>query len=148
MQNQIDSDLKAAMLAGDKVKAEILRGLKSALQYEAVNIKSEDRSLSDDQAQKVLAKESKKRQETAEIYKKANEAERAEKELAEKAVIDNYLPKQLSDEEVEKLVMQEIEKSGASTQADMGRVIGAVKAQAGASADGAMIARIVKEKLL
>jgi uncharacterized protein YqeY len=148
MQNQIDSDLKAAMLAGDKVKAEILRGLKSALQYEAVNIKSEDRSLSDDQAQKVLAKESKKRQETAEIYKKANETERAEKELAEKAVIDNYLPKQLSDEEVEKLVMQEIEKSGASTQADMGRVIGAVKAQAGASADGAMIARIVKEKLL
>jgi uncharacterized protein YqeY len=148
VQAQIDSDLKAAMLSGDKAKVEILKGLKSALQYEAVSLESNDRILNDEQTQKVLAREAKKRSDTAELYKKANETQRAEKELAEKAVIDNYLPKQVSEEEVAKVVAQEIEKLGASSQADMGKVIGAVKAKLGASADGATIARLAKEKLL
>jgi uncharacterized protein YqeY len=147
MQDQIERDLKAAMLSGDKIKTEVLRGLKSAMQYEAVSLRSEDRSLSEEQAQKVLAREAKKRQETAELYKNANEHERANKELAEKEIIDVYLPQQLPEEEVSKVVEEEIEKSGASTQADMGRVIGAVRAKLGASADGAMIARLVKENL-
>jgi uncharacterized protein YqeY len=147
MQDQIERDLKAAMLSGDKIKTEVLRGLKSAMQYEAVSLRSEDRSLSEEQAQKVLAREAKKRQETAELYKNANEHERANKELAEKEIIDVYLPQQLPEEEVSTVVEEEIEKSGASTQADMGRVIGAVRAKLGASADGAMIARLVKENL-
>jgi uncharacterized protein YqeY len=147
MQEQIESDLKAALLSGDKTKVEILKGIKSALQYEAVSLGSDNRSLTEEQAQKVLARESKKRLDTAEIYKNANENDRADKELSEKAVIDNYLPKQLPEGEIAKVVMQEIEKSGASSQADMGKVIGAVKARLGASADGGTIARLVKEKL-
>jgi uncharacterized protein YqeY len=147
MQEDINRDLKAAMLSGDKDKVEVLKGLKSALQYEALNLKSEGRILSDEQTQKVLARESKKRQETAELYKNAGETERSDKELGEKQIIDVYLPKQLSEDEINKAVMEEIEKSGASSQTDMGRVIGAVRGRLGASADGSVIARLVKEKL-
>jgi len=147
MQEEIERDLKAAMLSGDKSKVEVLKGIKSALQYEAVSQRSENRSLSDEQIQKVLAREAKKRHETAELYKNANEPERADKELAEKEIIDHYLPKQLSEEEISKAVAEEIEKSGATTTADMGKVIGAVRGRLGASADGAVIARLVKEKL-
>jgi uncharacterized protein len=147
VQEQIESDLKAAMLAGDKTKAEVLKGVKSAMQYEAMNLKTQDKSLSPEQAQKVLAREAKKRQETAEIYKKAGEDERANKELAEKETIDAYLPKQLSEEEIEEAVIEEIKTSGATSQADMGKVIGAVRAKLGAAADGAVIAKVAKEKL-
>jgi uncharacterized protein YqeY len=147
MQEQLERDLKAAMLAGDKFKTEVIKGIKSALQYEAVSQRSEDRSLNDEQVQKVLARESKKRQDAVELYKNAGEQERADKERAEKEIIDAYLPKQLSEDEINKTVLEEIENSGASSQADMGRVIGAVRSKLGASADGAVIARLVKEKL-
>jgi uncharacterized protein YqeY len=147
VQEQVERDIKAAMLSGDKAKAEVLKGLKSAMQYEAVSLNSEDRKLDDKQAQKVLVKEAKKRQDTAEIYKKAGEQERAAKELAEKQIIDTYLPQQLPEEEVAKVVEEEVEKLGASSAADMGRVIGKVRGRLGASADGALIARLVKEKI-
>jgi uncharacterized protein YqeY len=147
VQDQLERDLKAAMLAGEKDKTEILKGIKSALQYEAVSQKSGDRSLSEEQILKVLARESKKRQETAELYKNAGEQERAKKELDEKEIIDGYLPKQLSEDEISKSVIEEIENTGASSMADMGRVIGAVKGKLGASADGSVIARLVKEKI-
>jgi uncharacterized protein YqeY len=147
MQEQIERDLKAAMLAGDKNKVEVLKGLKSALQYEAVSINSEGRILNDERVLKVLAREAKKRQDAADIYEKAAEQERAAKELAERQIIDAYLPKQLPEEEVAKAVAEEIEKSGAKSTADMGRVIGAVRGKLGASADGALIAKLVKEKL-
>jgi uncharacterized protein YqeY len=147
VQEQIERDLKAAMLSGDKIKADILRGLKSALQYEAVSLQSADRTLTDEQVQKVLAREAKKRQDTAEIYKNANEVERANKELSEKKVIGAYLPEQLSEEEIGVVVTQEIEAIGAQSQADMGKVIGAVRSKLGAAADGAVIAKLVKEKL-
>jgi uncharacterized protein YqeY len=147
VQGKIERDLKAAMLAGDKDKVEVLRGLKTALQYEAVSVGSQDRSLSEEAAQKVLAKESKKRQDTAEIYKNAGEQQRAETELAEKKIIDTFLPEQLSDEEIKKAVDEEIAKLGASSTADMGKVIGAVRQRLGAAANGSTIARLVKESL-
>lgn len=147
MQEQIERDLKAAMLSGDKQKAEVLRGLKTALQYEAVSVGSQDRSLSDEAAQKVIAKEAKKRGDTAEIYTNAGETQRADAELAEKRIIDAYLPEQLSEEDVKKTVDEEIIKSGATSPADMGKVIGAVRVKLGAQADGATIARLVKEAL-
>jgi uncharacterized protein YqeY len=147
VQDQLQSDLKAAMLSGDKNKVEVLKGIKSALQYEAVNMKSDDRTLNDEQIQKVIARESKKRAETAELYKNAGETDRANKELAEKEIIDAYLPKQLSEGEIAKVVEEEITSTGASSTAEMGKVIGAVRGKLGASADGAVIARLVKEKL-
>jgi uncharacterized protein YqeY len=147
MQQKIESDIKAAMLAGDKAKTEVLRGLKTAIQYEAVSLRSQDRSLSDEAVQKVLARESKKRQDTADIYKKAGEQQRAETELAEKKIIDAYLPEQLPEDEIIKVVNEEVSNLNASSPADMGKVIGAVRQRLGAKAEGATIARLVKEAL-
>jgi uncharacterized protein YqeY len=147
MQEQIDQDLKQALLGGDKAKAETLRGLKSALLNEAIAQNARDSGLSDEQTQKVLARESKKRQEAADLYKQGGSAERAAAELAEKTIIDAYLPEQLSEAEIAKLVDEEINKAGSPGPQDMGRIIGAVRGRAGAAADGAAIARLVKEKL-
>jgi uncharacterized protein YqeY len=147
MQEQIERDLKAAMLAGEKEKAEVLKGIKNALQYEAVNTGARAEGLSDEQVQKVLAREAKKRQEAADLYKNANESERAQKELAEKDIISKYLPEQLSEEEVSKVVTEEISKLDNPTPADMGKVIGAVRGRLQGQADGALIARLVKENL-
>lgn len=147
MQDQLDKDLKAAMLSGDKQRTEVLKGLKNALQYEAVAQNSAERRLSDEQISKVLAREAKKRQEAASIYQKAGESERTRTELAEKTIIENYLPERLDNAAIAELVKAEIAVAKAPTMADMGKIIGAVKAKAGSAADGATIARLVKENL-
>ena len=147
MQEQIDKDLKQALLGGDKPKAETLRGLKSAILNEAIAQGARDSGLSDEQIQKILAKESKKRQEAADLYKQGGSQERADSELSEKAIIDAYLPEQLGEDEIAKLVDEEVSKAGQPTMQDMGRIIGAVRARAGSQADGAVIAKLVKEKL-
>jgi uncharacterized protein YqeY len=147
MQEQIDRDLKVALLAGDKAKAETLRGLKSALLNEAIAQNARETGLSDEQIQKILAKESKKRQEAADLYKQGGAEDRASAELAEKAIIDAYLPEQMSETEIAKLVDEEVAKAGNPTMQDMGRIIGAVRARAGGQADGALIAKLVKDKL-
>ena len=147
MQEKIEADIKAAMLSGDKVKAETLRNIKSALLNEAIAQGARDSGLSDEQIQKVLAREAKKRTEAAELYAKAGETARAECERAEEEIIKGYLPEQASEEEVAKVVEAAIAELGATAPADMGRVIGAVRAKLGARADGAVIARLAKEKL-
>jgi uncharacterized protein len=147
MQEQIERELKTALLAGDKAKAETLRGLKSALLNEAISQNARDSGLTDEQIQKILARESKKRQEAADLYTRGGAPERASAELAEKAIIDAYLPEQLSEADVARLVDEEIAKAGAPTMQDMGRIIGAVKARAGGQADGGLIAKLVKDKL-
>lgn len=147
MIEQIQKDLKDAMLSGNKTKAETLRGLKNALQYEAVALKTKVEELSDEQIQKVFAREAKKRQEAADIYKNAGEADRTQKELDEKAIIDTYLPEQLDESAIKTVVDEEIAKLDTPSMQDMGKVIGAVKAKLGGSADGATVARLVKEGL-
>jgi uncharacterized protein YqeY len=147
MQQQIDKDLKEALLAGDKAKAETLRGIKSALLNEAIATGARDSGLADDAIQKILAKESKKRQEAADLYKQGGADDRASKELAEKAIIDTYLPAQMSEAEISKLVDEEIAKVPGATMQNMGQIIGAVRGRAGGTADGALIAKLVKEKL-
>ena len=147
MQQQIDKDLKEALLGGDKAKAETLRNVKSALLNEAISQGARDTGLSDEQIQKILAKESKKRQEAADLYKQGGAQDRADAELAEKEIIDSYLPEQMSEDQVAQIVDQEIQKAGSPTMQDMGRIIGAVRGRAGSTADGGLIAKLVKEKL-
>lgn len=147
MDDRINQDLKAAMLSGDKRRVEVLKGIKNAIVYETVNLKVKEAGLNDEQAQKVLAHESKKRAEAAELYKNAGAEERASAELAEKAIIDTYLPKQLNELAILATVKEEITKNGASSLVDMGKIIGAVKARLGVAADGATIARLVKKEL-
>lgn len=147
LEQQLEDDIKAALLSGDKVKATTLRGLKATLLNVKVAQGKRDSGLSDDEVIAVFAKESKKRQESAELYKQGGSQERVDAELAEKAIIDSYLPTQASEEEISAAIDQAIAQTGASAPSDMGKVIGAVKAKFGASADGAVIARLAKEKL-
>ena len=147
MQEQIERDLKTALLAGDKPKAETLRGLKSAILNEAIAQNARDSGLPGEQIQKILTKQSKQRQEAADLYTQGGSPDRAAAELAEKTIIDAYLPEQMAEGEVAKIVDEEIAKVSQPTMQDMGRIIGAVRAQAGPQADGAVIAKLVKEKL-
>jgi uncharacterized protein len=144
---RLEQDIKTALLAGDKTRATTLRGLKAVLLNVKVATGKRDSGLTDAEVLPVLSKESKKRQESADLYKQGGDQTRAEAELTEKAIIDAYLPTQLGEDELAKRVDEAIKQTGAQGPAGLGQVIGQVKAQAGASADGAIIARIAKEKL-
>ncbi len=147
IKDRIAQDLKQALLEGDKFKVTVLRGLKSAIGYAEVAEGKRDTGLSDDQIIALLQKEAKKRQESADLYQKASDTERAEKELAEKAIVEVYLPAQLSESEVAAHVDAVISELNAQDSKAMGQVIGAVKAKTNGAADGALIARLVKERL-
>ncbi|MEI8338737.1 MAG: GatB/YqeY domain-containing protein [bacterium] len=147
LENRLKQDIKTALLAGDSAKATTLRGLHANLLDVKIKEGKRESGLTDEEVLKVFAKESKKRHESAELYKQGGSAERADKELAEKAIIDAYLPEQLSEDAVLKLIDEAITQTGASSMAEMGKVIGAVKGKAGSTADGALIAKLVKEQL-
>jgi hypothetical protein len=147
LEERIEQDIKAALLAGDSSRATTLRTIKSSLLNLKVATGKRESGLSDEEVIKVLAKESKQRQESAEVYKQGGSPDRAEAELAEKAIIDAYLPEQMSEDEVAKIVDAVIADTGASGQQAMGQVIGAVRGKTQGRADGALIARLVKERL-
>ncbi|PLS81974.1 GatB/YqeY [Candidatus Saccharibacteria bacterium] len=144
---QIEADLKAALLGGDRFKTEVLRGLKSAIQYQEVAEKKREEGLSDTGIEQLFAKEAKKRDESAELFERGGNQEAANKERAEKELILQYLPKQLDEAEVRVVVEEAVAQTGATSMQDMGKVIGVVKSKVGNSADGALIARIVKETI-
>lgn len=144
--DRISADIKPAMLAKDKVRLEALRGIKKEF-LEAKTAKGADGQLTDDAATKILVKMAKQRRESARIYEEQNRPELAQNELAEVAVIEEYLPKQLSEEELEAELKKIIEQTGAKSPAEMGKVMGvATKALAG-RADGRAISAKVKELL-
>lgn len=147
MQEQIERDLKAALLSGDKEKVEVLKGIKNALVYEMVALNARETGLSDEQILKVVQKEAKKRSEAADLYKNVGEVERADKELSEKAIIETYLPAQVDEAEVRKAIDDEVSKIENPQTSDMGKIIGAIKQKFGATVDGALVARLVKEAI-
>lgn len=144
---QINKDLKTALLSGDKDRATVLRGLKSVILYAEVAKGSRDAGLPDDEIQALLSKEAKKRQESADLYKQGGNLEKAEAELAEKVMIEAYLPAQLSETEVHALVDEVANELGGVSKETMGRIIAGVKSKSGGAADGALVARLVKERL-
>lgn len=147
LEQQLEQDIKTAQLAGDTFKLTTLRGLKATLLNVKVAAGKRDTGLSDDEILPIFAKESKKRQESADMYVQGGAQERADSELAERAIIDAYLPAQLDESAVVTMIDEAITATGAQSTADLGKVIGMVKGRAGASADGAIIARLAKEKL-
>lgn len=147
MLEQLEQDLKAALLSRDKIRSETLRGLKNALQYEAVNLGLQQHGLSQEQAQKVLLREVKKRQEAADLYQKAGEKDRAQAELGEKQIIQGYLPEQTDEATIAAAVKEEVVKIANPSIKDMGAIIGTVRARLGAGADGTTIARLVRQAL-
>jgi uncharacterized protein len=147
LEQKIEQDIKTALLAGDSERVSTLRGLKAVLLNVKVATGKRDSGLSDDEVLVQLSKQAKQRQESADMYVQGGDSARAEAELAEKAIIEAYLPEQLSEAEIGKLVDDAIAQTGAAGPQAMGQVIGQVKKQAGATADGSVIARLAKEKL-
>lgn len=144
---QLDQDLKTALLAGEKQTVTVLRGLKGAILNAEIAQNLRQQGLPESEVIAVLGKEAKKRQESADMYAQAGRQELADTELAEKAIVEKYLPQQLNDDELTKIIDQAIADTGADNMQAMGQVIGKVKAQTAGQADGARIAQLVKEKL-
>lgn len=146
---RIGQDLKTALLAGDGTRVSVLRSLKSVILYAEVakGVKASGEDLPEGEILLVIAKESKKHQESADSYAQANREDRANQELAEKEIIDSYLPKPLDHEGVFRLIDEVAASVGGLSQPTMGRVISEVKQRAGAAAEGALIAQLVKDRL-
>lgn len=147
IKEKIETDLKTAMLAGEKERVTTLRGLKSSILYAEVASGKREEGLDEQTVISLMQKEAKKRQESADLYNQGGNKEKAEAELAEKLIIEAYLPEQLSEEEVSKLIDEAIVKIGEPTPQQMGQIIGAVKVSSKGNADGALIAKLVKERI-
>lgn len=147
IKEQLDIDLKAAMLGGEKTLVTTLRGLKSAILYGEVANGTRESGMTDADVIDLFTKEAKKRQESADMYTQGGNAEKAAAELLEKQVIAKYLPQQLGDDELTAIVDAVAAELGGITQQQMGQAIGKVKAQVGARAEGARIAAAVKGKI-
>ncbi len=142
----ISADIKSAMLAKEKVRLETLRGIKKEF-LEAKTAKGGDGTLSDDAALKILAKMSKQRRETAVIYAGQNRQDLADNELAEAAVIEEYLPKPLTPQELETKLREIIAQVGATSAKEMGKVMGVASKALAGRADGKAISAKVRELL-
>lgn len=143
LEDKINADIKSAMLAKESAKLEALRAVKSAI----LLLKTSPEGYTDDTELKALQKMVKQRKETAEIYKNQNRNDLAETELFQANVIEAYLPKLLSVEELKVEIGKIIISVGASTPADMGKVMGIVSKQLAGKADGKAISNVVKELL-
>jgi uncharacterized protein YqeY len=136
--------MKTAMKAKDTVALESLRAIKSALLLAQT---SGDGDLSEDDEVKLVQKLVKQRKDSAAIFTEQGRDDLAEPELAQVAVIEQFLPEQLTEEEIEKVVVQTIDATGASGMKDMGKVMGMVSKELAGQADGKTISTIVKKKL-
>lgn len=144
--DKISEDIKKAMLAKDRARLEALRGIKKEF-LEAKTAKGADGTLTDDNATKILVRMAKQRRESAAIYAEQNRPELADSELAEVAVIEEYLPKQLSEEELEAELKAIIAEVGATDAKMMGKVMGVATKKLAGKADGRAISAKVKSLL-
>lgn len=142
----ISEDIKAAMKARDKVRLETLRNIKKVF-IEAKTAPGANDTLEDAAALKILQKLAKQGKETAATYTAANRQDLANEELAQVQVIEEYLPKPLSEAEIEQAVREIIAQTGAQTMKDMGRVMGTASKQLAGKADGSTISKIVRQLL-
>lgn len=144
--DQISEDIKAAMKARDKVRLETLRNIKKVF-LEAKTAPGANDTLEDADALKILQKLAKQGHETAQTYIDNNRQDLADEELAQAKVIEEYLPKPLSEEEIEKEVKDIIAQTGAQGMKDMGKVMGIASKKMAGRADGRAISTIVKKLL-
>ena len=144
--DQISSDIKAAMLARDKQRLEALRGVKKEF-LEAKTAKGSDGDLPDETAMKILVKMVKQRKDSAQIYIEQNRPELAEGELAEAKIIEEYLPQQMTEEELETALKAIIAETGATSAKDMGKVMGIATKQLAGKAEGKAISAKVSPSM-
>lgn len=148
LKDKINGDLKSALLSGNHFRAETLRGIKAVILNEEVAQGKRDDGIDDTVIEQLIAREVKKRNESALIYDEAQRPELSEKERAEAKIISEYLPAQLSEDDIKSAVERIIKDMGVSEPSAMGQVIGTVKKELGNTADGAVIAKIVKNELI
>jgi uncharacterized protein YqeY len=144
--DKINEDIKAAMKARDKVRLETLRNIKKVF-LEAKTAPGSDGELSDDAALKIIQKLAKQGKETAETYNNNNRQDLADEELAQVKVLEEYLPKQLTESEIEAIVKEIITETNASSMKEMGKVMGIASKKMAGQADGKIISGIVKKLL-
>lgn len=142
---RIEGELKKALLDRDSQRANILKMLKTALQYAALS--RPDKTLTDSGEEEVLKKEQKKRLDAAKLYEDNSQPQKAQSERAEADVIAEFLPEPLSESETNQLVAVALEETGATELKDIGRVIALVKEKSEGQADSGLVASLVKEKL-
>lgn len=147
LKSAITDDLKAALLGGDHFATQTLRGLKAAILNEEVAQNKRDAGLADSEIEQIIAKEVKKRNEAAALYDQNMREDAANDERREAEILIKYLPKQLNEAELKTVVDAKVAELGATDAKMMGQVIGAVKKEVGNTADGALIAKLVKEAL-
>jgi len=147
LENTINSEIKAAMLAKEKVRLESLRAIKAAILLAKTAEGASGEELSDAEVVKIIQKLVKQRKESADIYTQQNRPELAETELAEVQAMEVFLPKQLSESELETELKKIIESTGATAPSDMGKVMGAATKVLTGKADGKAISALVKKLL-
>lgn len=147
LEKQIMEQMKAAMKSKDTVALQALRAVKSAilLAKTETGVQAE---LTEEQELKIIQKQVKQRKDSADIFIKQNRQDLADPELAELAVLEQFMPEALSEEEVEKVVIATIEKVGANGMKDMGKVMGMVSKELAGQADGKLISTFVKKNLM
>lgn len=143
IEEKVNAEIKAAMLAKNSARLEALRAMKSVI----LLLKTSPEGLTEESATKALQKEVKKRRETAEIYIQQNRKELADVEIAQAYVIEEFLPKQLSEAELQAELEKIIAQVGAASPADMGKVMGAASKALAGKADGKAISEMVKKLL-
>lgn len=146
LQDRIMEAMKTAMKSKDTQSLEALRSVKSAMLLAQTETGSKA-DLTEDEELKLLQKQVKQRKDSAAVYTEQNRPDLAEPELQQARVIEQFLPEQLSEEEVSKIVTQIISETGASSMADMGKVMGLASAKLAGKADGKTISTVVKSKL-
>jgi uncharacterized protein YqeY len=147
IQERVDSDLKESMRAKNASKVGVLRMLKSALKYAAIAKSGSDAELSDAEAAQVIRKQAKQRQDSIESFEKGGRAELAAKEKEELSILNAYLPKAMSPDELAALVRQTIAEVGASSKAQMGAVMKTLQARVAGRADGKTLSQEVQRQL-
>jgi uncharacterized protein len=144
---QLRDELKQAMLAKDEVKTSVLRMIISALNYFEIQKGGAGYEATEEDVLAVLQKEVKQHNDSIEQFKLGNRQELVDKETKELEIIKKYLPEQMSEEEVKKLVSEAISQTGATAISDMGKVMGILMSKTKGKADGSLISRLVKEAL-
>lgn len=140
--------MKTALLGGNRFEGDTLRNLKAAILNEEVAQNKRDTGLTDTEIEVIIAREVKKRRESITLYEANSRPELAKIEHDEVAVLQKYLPEQMSEADLDKIIDAKVTELNASGPQAMGQVIGAVKKEVGNSADGATLARLVKERLV
>jgi uncharacterized protein YqeY len=146
LKEQIEGDIKKAMLAKDKDGLRALRAIKSLILLEETK-EGSNGTLTQDAEMKLLTKAAKQRRESADIYKSQNREDLAGAELQELEVIERYLPKQLSEAEIRTKIQDIISRVGAKSPADMGKVMGVATKELAGQADGKVVSAVVKDLL-